>query len=90
MTTIVKKPRTKTKEETEMDVTVVERLATIEQIVRQVLEEQKKQYEREIEMRQKIADLEKQITQMEKQVSFWQGAIAVIAFVWPAVLKMFF
>ena len=73
-----------------MDFTVVERLATIEQIARQVLEEQKKQYEREIEMRQKIADLEKQITQMEKQVSFWQGAIAVIAFVWPAVLKVFF
>lgn len=41
------------------------------------------------ELEQRLVGLERQVNQMEQKISFYQGAIAIIAFLWPAILKFF-
>jgi hypothetical protein len=57
-----------------------DRLVKIEVLLEQVLSELKKGDV-------KFEKMENRITQLERQQSYWQGALALLAIIWTAILK---
>jgi hypothetical protein len=73
-----------------MDVEIADRLARIETMLVNIQEEQKKSYDRTGAVDLRVYHLEQRLVQNEKQIAFWQGALALIAVAWPAILKWMF
>lgn len=66
---------------------VSERLITIEVLLKQVLSELKKGDLKFEKIEEKMERQNQHIAKLEKQQSYWQGALAVLAVVWTVILK---
>lgn len=66
-----------------------DRLVKIEVLLEQVLTELKKGDAKFEKMELKFEKIESKINQLERQQSYWQGALAIIAVIWTVILKWF-
>ena len=66
-----------------------DRLVKIEVLLEQVLTELKKGDAKFEKMELRFEKTESKINQLERQQSYWQGALAILAIVWTVILKWF-
>jgi uncharacterized membrane protein len=66
-----------------------DRLVKIEVLLEQVLTELKKGDAKFEKMELRFEKTESKIQQLERQQSYWQGALAILAIVWTVILKWF-
>lgn len=66
-----------------------DRLVKIEVLLEQVLTELKKGDVKFEKMELKFEKMESHIHQLERQQSYWQGALAILAIIWTVVLKWY-
>lgn len=66
-----------------------DRLVKIEVLLEQVLSELKKGDAKFEKMELRFEKTETKIHQLERQQSYWQGALAILAIVWTVILKWF-
>jgi hypothetical protein len=66
-----------------------DRLVKIEVLLEQVLSELKKGDAKFEKMDLRFEKTETKIHQLERQQSYWQGALAILAIVWTVILKWF-
>lgn len=53
-----------------------------------VIEKRENHILREVDqLEQQIREMRNTVNELEKKLAYWQGIVAVIAFIWPAILK---